>query len=520
MPYQAKAVLWVDDEAELLEPHRMFLRDKGFEVETATNADDAAELVRRRPFDLVLLDEQMPGTRGLDSLRDLREIDPNLQVVMVTKSEEDSTLTEALGTDIAGYMVKPVSPRQVYALVARMLEGPRIRQQAIARSFVDRFRAMQNESLRDLDWRGWIDRYLELVQWDLDLTSANEMGLHESLRGLFPDLRREFALYMANAYPAWLADLQGERPPLSIDIVEEFLLPVVQQERAAAFIVIDCLRLDQWKVLEPVIAPLFDIETTHYFGVLPTATPYARNALFSGLFPNEIAARFPNWWGDREDETLNAHERQLLEAQLAELRHTVPVKYDKISSSYEADELERRLANAIAPEGISAFVFNFVDLLTHGRSESAILYEVARDEIALRQLTLQWFKRSALFSVLQEAARRKVKVLVTSDHGSIHCHTPATVFAKRDATQNLRYKFGEDLRAENPDLALLFKNEDALKLPRRGLGTNTLLAAGDSFFVYPTKLREYQSRYRGSFLHGGVTPEECILPVSLLTPKR
>src|SRR5215207_9584554 len=497
MPLQVKAVLWVDDEAELLEPHRMFLRDKGFEVETATNADDAVELVRRRPFDLVLLDEQMPGTRGLEALKEIREVDPNLQIVMVTKSEEDTTLNEALGKDIGGYLVKPVTPRQVYAMVARLLDGPRIRQQAIARSFVDRFRAMQSESLRDLDWRGWIDRYLELVQWDLDLTSANEMGLHESLRGLFPDLRREFALFMSRAYPEWLAHLEGERPPLSIDIVGEFLMPVVKSEQKAVFIVIDCLRLDQWKALEPVIAPLFDIETTHYFGVLPSATPYARNALFSGLFPNEIAARFPDWWGDREDETLNAHERQLLEAQLAELRHTVPVKYDKISSSYEADELERRLANAIAPEGISAFVFNFVDLLTHGRSESAILYEVARDEIALRQLTLQWFRRSALFSVLQEAARRKVKVLVTSDHGSIHCHTPATVFAKRDATQNLRYKFGEDLRAENPDLALLFKNEDALKLPRRGLGTNTLLAAGDSFFVYPTKLREYQSRYRG-----------------------
>jgi hypothetical protein len=297
-------------------------------------------------------------------------------------------------------------------------------------------------------------------------------------------------------------------------------MPIFEKEKAAAFIVIDCLRLDQWRALEPVIAPLFDIETTHYFGVLPTATPYARNALFSGLFPNEIAARFPDWWGEREDETLNAHERELLEEQLKELNRKIPVKYDKISSSYEADELERRLANAISTDGISAFVFNFVDLLTHGRSESAILYEVARDEIALRQLTLQWFKRSALFSVLQEARRRNVKVLVTSDHGSIHCHTPATVFAKRDATQNLRYKFGEDLRAENPEYALLFKNEDALKLPRRGLGANTLLAAGDSFFVYPTKLREYQSRYRGSFLHGGVTPEECILPVSLLTPRR
>jgi CheY-like chemotaxis protein len=522
MPHQAKAVLWVDDEAELLEPHRIFLRDKGFEVQTATNADDAAELVRRRPFDLVLLDEQMPGTRGLEALKELREIEPTIQVVMVSKSEEDGTLTEALAKNIGGYLVKPVTPRQVYAMVARLLEGPRIYQQAVARAFVDRFRAMQFESLRDLEWRGWIDRYLELVQWDLDLTAANEMGLHDSLQGLFPELRRQFALFMARAYPAWLADLEGDRPPLSVDIVGEFLMPIVRQDRAAAFIVIDCLRLDQWKVIEPVIASLFDIETTHYFGILPTATPYARNALFSGLFPNEIAARFPDWWGEREDETLNAHEHELLEAHLHEIagERKVPVKYDKISSSYEADELERRLANAIAPDGISAFVFNFVDLLTHGRSESAILYEVARDEIALRQLTLQWFRRSALFSVLQEAARRKVKVLVTSDHGSIHCHTPATVFARRDATQNLRYKFGEDLRAENPDYALLFKNEDALKLPRRGLGANTLLAAGDSFFVYPTKLREYQSRYRGSFLHGGVTPEECILPVSLLTPKR
>jgi len=520
MPHQAKAVLWVDDEAELLEPHRIFLRDKGFEVQTATNADDAAELVRRRAFDLVLLDEQMPGIRGLEALKELRDIDSALQIVMVTKSEEDGTLTEALGKDIAGYLVKPVTPRQVYALVARMLEGPRIRQQAISRAFVDRFRAMQFESLRELDWRGWIDRYLELVQWDLDLTAANEMGLRESLRGLFPEVRRDFALYMARAYPEWLAHLESDRPPLSIDIVGEFLMPIVRQDGNALFIVIDCLRIDQWKIIEPVIAPLFDIETTHYFGILPTATPYARNALFSGLFPNEIAARFPDWWGEREDETLNAHERDLLVAQLEELRHPVPVKYDKVSSSHDADEIERRLANAVAPEGISAFVFNFVDLLTHGRSESAILYEVARDEIALRQLTLQWFRRSALFSVLQEAARKKVKVLVTSDHGSIHCHTPATVFARRDATQNLRYKFGEDLRAEIPEYALLFKNEDSLKLPRRGLGANTLLATGDSFFVYPTKLREYQSRYRGSFLHGGVTPEECILPVSLLIPKR
>jgi hypothetical protein len=305
----------------------------------------------------------------------------------------------------------------------------------------------------------------------------------------------------------------------SVDVVHEFLLPVVAQDRQALFVVIDCLRLDQWRSIEPSLTTLFEIETTHYFSILPTATPYSRNALFSGLFPCEIAARFPDWWGEREDETLNAHERELLEAQLGELGKRVPVRYEKISSAAEADDLERRLGSFLAGDGIGACVFNFIDLLTHGRSESAILYEVARDEAALRELTVQWFRRSAAYSLLREAARRGVKVLVTSDHGSIHCQTPATVYAKRDATPNLRYKFGEDLRAENPDYALTFSNEDSLKLPRRGLGANTLLATGDTFFVYPTKLREYQSRYRGSFLHGGVTPEECILPVALLTPR-
>jgi CheY-like chemotaxis protein len=520
MAQPAKSVLWVDDEAELLEPHRIFLRDKGFEVQTATNADDAVELVRRRPFNLVLLDEQMPGTRGLDALRELREADPSVAIVMVTKSEEDSTMTEALGAALEGYLVKPITPRQVYAAVTRLLEGPRIRQQAVSRRFVDRFRALQTESMRGLGWRDWVERFGELTQWDLDLAESDETGLYESLQGLYPDLRREFANFVRLNYPDWVKNLHGDRPPLSIDIVPEYLMPIFKSDKQALFVVIDCLRLDQWRSLEPIIAPMFDIETTHYFSILPTATPYSRNALFSGLFPGEIAARFPDWWAEREDETLNAHERQLLEAQLGELGVSLPVRYEKVSTAAEGDDVERRLSRVIGPEGISAFVFNFVDLLTHGRSESAILYEVARDEIALRQLTQQWFRRSALFAVLQEAARRGVKVLVTSDHGSIHCRTPATVFAKRDATQNLRYKFGEDLRAENPELGLLFTNADSLRLPRRGMGTNTLLATGDSFFVYPTKLREYQSRYRGSFLHGGVTPEECILPVSLLTPRR
>jgi len=524
MPAAPKQLLWVDDEADLLESHRLFLTEKGYVVEMARNAEDALALLRRQPFELLLLDEQMPGMRGVTMVREARELAPTLPIVMVTKSEDDGTLREALGADVTEYLVKPVNPRQVLSVITRILEGPKLRQQAQARAFVSRFREMEAADTRTLDWRGWIDRYAEMVQWDVDLAAAGEAGLHGSLRSLYPDARRSFAQYIGRNYPRWVnQDIEGERPPLSIDVVGEFLLPMLERETRALFIVVDCLRLDQWRVIEPLLAPLFEVETTHYYSLLPTATTYSRNALFSGLFPAEMAARYPDWWGEKEDETLNAHERELLTLQLRELRGKTPVRYHKISSAHDSDTLERNLANAIAPEGVTACVFNFIDLLTHGRSESAILYEVARDEIALRQLTLQWFNRSALLAILKEAARKRVPVLLTSDHGSIHCNTPATVLARRDATHNLRFKFGADLRAENPEQALLFTNEDDLRLPKHGggaMGGNTLLATGDCFFVYPTKLREYQQRYRGSFLHGGVTPEECILPLSLLTPRR
>lgn len=520
MPSPSRSVLWVDDEAELLEPHRLFLRERGFEVEMATNAADAVEMLRRRPFDLLLLDEQMPGARGLAVVRELRELAPGLPVVMVTKSEADDTLREAIGADVREYLLKPVNPRQVLAAVTRILEGPLLRRQALGREFVERFRAVESEDTRAFTWREWADRYAELVQWDVDLARANEPGLLESLRGLYPAMHRDFASYIATHYPGWLSDLSGDRPPLSVDVVAEFLLPLLSRSRAALFVVIDCLRLDQWKVIEPVLQEWFDIETAHCYAVLPTATPYARNALFSGLFPSELAERHPDWVIDRDDESLNAHERELLELHLAELRGPTHVRYAKITSAEDSAELVKHAASAVATDGVSAFVFNFIDLLTHGRSESTILREMARDDTALRELTEQWFRHSSALAVLKEAARKRIPVIVTSDHGSVHCNTPATVFAKRDATLSLRFKFGENIRAERPELALMFPDEAMLRLPRRGPAPgNVLLATSDTFFVYPTKLREYQQRYRGAYLHGGISPEEMILPVSLLTPR-
>jgi DNA-binding response OmpR family regulator len=519
MTAPTKSVLWVDDEAEMLEAHRIFLQDKGYEVEMASNATDALERLRTRRFDVLLLDEQMPGKRGLEAWREVQTVDPQLPVVMITKSEEDATLREALGAAVHDYLVKPVNPRQVLTAITRLLDGQRLRQQAVAQEFVQRFREVEIQGYAS-DWRGWIERTTELVRWDVALEEAGELGLRESLTGLYPAMRRDFAHFIRSQYPEWLRDLQGDRPPLSIDIVAEHVAPVLAGEGAVVFIVVDCLRLDQWQGLAPLLHPWFTEERLHYYSILPTATPYSRNALFSGLFPGELAGMHPDWWREREDESLNAHERQLLELQLNELGHSGSVRYQKISTPGESEELEKKVASAVGGEGTSAFVFNFVDLLTHSRTDNNVLYEVAKDEVALRRLTKQWFERSAIFAVLKEAARRGITVVLTSDHGSILCQTPATVYARRDATTHLRYKFGEDLRAEKAEQALLFPNSDALRLPRRGLGKHTLLAASDCYFVYPTKLREYQGRYRGGFFHGGVSPEEMILPLVKLVPRR
>lgn len=520
MATRPKSILWVDDEIESLESHRRFLADHGYAVEAVAHGDDALELLRRHPYGVVLVDEQMPGQRGLELFGAIRSLDPAVPVVMVTKSEDPATMHEAIGLAVDDYLVKPVQPRQVLSVVTRLLEGDRIRQQHVAREFVTRFRELEGRRSTALGWREWIDLVRELAVWDIRLSDANEPGLLEALRTMSSSLRRDFAAFVTRHYSGWINRPTADRPALSPDVVEEMVLPVLREHGKALFVVVDCLRLDQWEALQPLITPYLDIETSYYYSILPSATPYSRNALFAGLLPREIAAQYPAWWTEREEESLNAHEHDLLARQLERLTgRPVPTRYEKLFGGADGDDLLRRLPAYLAQEGVTALVFNFVDQLTHSRSESAILYEVAKDEAALRALTCAWFERSPLKAALLEAERRNVTVVLTTDHGSIHCQTPATVFAKRDATSNLRFKFGEDLRAEDPHAAVTVEDPERYGLPRRSLGVRALFAIGDRFFVYPTKLREYQARYRGAFLHGGVSPEEMVLPVALLTPR-
>src|SRR6266545_4570167 len=448
-----KSILWVDDEVESLAAHRRFLEAQGFTVAVAAHGDDALALLRGQPYSVVLLDEQMPGRRGLELLPEIRAIDAGVPVVMVTQSEDEATLRDAIGVAVDDYLVKPVHPGEVRAAAALLLEGDRIRQQRLARDFVTRFRELEGRRGANLAWREWSELVAELARWEVRLAAGDEPGLSEALRNLKDSLRKDFQGFITRNYPRWLADPERDRPPLSVDVGAEFLVPALKRTGRVVFIVIDCLRLDQCEQLRELVG------------------------------------------------------------------ENVPVRYEKLFTAADGQDLLRRLPAHLAQPGVIALVFNFIDQLTHGRSENAILYEVARDADALRGLTRTWFERSPVLAALQEAERRNVPVLLTTDHGSIHCGTPATVFAKRDATANLRYKFGEDLRAEDPEAAIMVEDLKSYGLPAKGLGVRLLLATGDRFFVYPTKLREYQARYRGSFLHGGATPEEMILPVALLTPR-
>ncbi|HXY20671.1 MAG TPA: bifunctional response regulator/alkaline phosphatase family protein [Gemmatimonadales bacterium] len=520
MASRPKSILWVDDEIEGLESHRRFLADQGYEVAAATHGDDALELLRRQAYGLVLVDEQMPGRRGLELFHAIRELDPAVPVVMVTKSEDPAVLREAIGMAVDDYLVKPLHPRQILSVVTRLLEGDRIRQQHLSREFVTRFRELEARRGTALGWREWIDVWRELMQWDLKLAEAAEPGLAQALQALMGGLRRDFASFIVRNYPRWIAQPDADRPALSPDVVEEMVLPVLREHGRVLFVVVDCLRLDQWEALLPQVTPLFDVETSHYFSILPSATPYSRNAIFAGLLPRDIAAQHPAWWTEHEEDSLNAHEHDLLARQLERVTgRPVPCRYEKLFGTSEGEDVQRRLPAMLAQDGVTAMVFNFVDQLTHGRSENAILYEVARDAAALRALTCAWFERSPLKAALVEAERRRVPVVLTTDHGSIHCLSPATVYAKRDATNNLRFKFGEDLRPEDPASAITVEDPLTYGLPARGLGVRCVIATEDRFFVYPTKLREYQARYRGAFLHGGASPEEMILPVALLQPR-
>jgi CheY-like chemotaxis protein len=515
-------ILWVDDEVDFLQPHILFLQEKGYDVETATNAEDGLELITQQQFDLVLLDEMMPGKDGLTALTDIKKINPGLPVIMITKNEEESLMEDAIGAQIDDYLTKPVNPSQILIAAKKLLESRDISQKKFTRDYTQELNKINIQLMSSLEPEDWIDMYLKLSGWDVELDTVADKELREIIYNQRRECNVEFGKYIERNYINWVNTDKDNRPTLSTDIVEKYVYPELAAGNKVAFFVIDCMRLDQWMALEKYFYEYYTIQKDYYFSILPTATPFARNAIFSGLFPSELEKRYPEMWakGEDDDHSRNRNESELLydHLRLLGLKLRNEPRYHKIITVEESRNLEKNLASSLDTPLLSVVV-NFVDILAHSRSDLPILKEIAPDEPSYRSLTRSWFEHSPIYTIFQKLAERKdITIFVTSDHGSIRCMRGTKVLGDRETSTNLRYKYGRNLKADSKH-AFFIDNPLEGKLPRRNFNINYIVAKEDFYFVYPTNYHKYLSYYRDSFQHGGISLEEMILPVIKLQPK-
>ena len=519
-----KKILWVDDEIELLRSHIIFLSEKGFEVDTVTNGEDAVSSVREKEYDLIFLDEMMAGMGGLATLSQIKDINPNIPVVMITKSEEESLMDEAIGGRIVDYLTKPVNPSQVLLVCKKILEGKKISGQYAAKDYLQDFNQISHAFLNDMDYEEWKDIYLKLVNWDVELDAHPEVDLRQTLNDQKKEGNKEFSKFVERNYKNWLSSLgDAYTPTLSPEIVPKYIIPHLQDSNSSVFFfVIDCLRYDQWLIMENHLRELFRIEKEFYYAILPTATPYARNSLFSGLFPSEIEKHYPDLWssGDDDERSMNKYEKELLQKLLDRKRIKLrnDLKYIKIIDPEVGRNFEQNILS-YQHTHLTAVVVNFLDMIAHGRSDSDLLKEIAPDEPAYRSLTNTWFTHSSLLGSLKALAKVKnAKIVITTDHGSIRSLRGAKVLGDREASVNLRFKFGRNLKVDDKH-AVYIKNAEDYKLPKRGVTINYIIAKEDFYFVYPTDYHKYLTYYKDTFQHGGISMEEMILPVITMEPK-
>lgn len=514
---EEKTILWVDDEIDLLKAHIIFLQERGYRVVEASNGDDAIDMVEKGGIDLVLLDEMMPGRDGLSTLMGIKDVNPNLPVIMVTKSEEEHLMEEAIGKKIDDYLTKPVNLSQILSAVKRILESRKITESALTREFVSEFANINRQLTGPIDWKGWQDIHIRLSEIDLELDRIRDVGLRQSLYDLKKQTAAEFGHFIVNNYGEWM---RGDGPPLSVDVVKNHVLPLMKEGIQTFFIVIDCMRLDQWLMIEPALAGYFDIKRSYYYSILPTATPFSRNAIFAGEFPDKVAELNHELWAKLSSEaSRNRHERQLLDRNLTKLglKLKSEPKYVKVLDYAEGQNLAKKI-KTYSTVPLLSVVYNFVDIMIHGRSESEILQEIAPNEAAFRSLVKSWFEYSHLFDMLRKLASMNCAVVITTDHGSVIGTRGAIAYGKKDTSTNLRYKYGDNLNCDSKQ-AWLIKDPRKLRLPVWSLATTYIIALEDFYFVYPTKYSEYKRHYRDSFQHGGISPDEMILPVATLRPR-
>ena len=518
MDAEKKNILWADDEIDLLEPHMIFLNERGYAVTPVTNGSDAVSLIRTRQFDAVLLDEMMAGKDGLTTLTEIKEVNPHIPIIMITKNEEERLMEEAIGLRIEDYLTKPVNPSQILLACKKLFDARQILKDQASRDFVKASSTIRSTISQPMGWTQWAGVYQKLAEWDLELDRLMDPGMRQMCVDQHRECNMEFGRYIQEAYSGWLGD-DKDSPPLSVDIVPEFVYPHLTNGRQVFFVVVDCMRLDHWLCIQPLLMDLFDVQCQLYCSILPTATPYARNSMFSGLFPAEVAVRFPEEWQSfqDDDQSRNRHEHQLLDQQLSEIDPTLKIetRYIKVLDISEGTNLVKRLNNYRTFPLVSVVV-NFLDMLAHGRSESELLREMAPNEAAFRSLVRSWFVHSSLFEMLRKLAGTDSVVVLTSDHGSVYCTRATLAHGNRETSTSLRYKHGKNLRCDSRH-ALHIKEPEDYGLPSFGTGTDYIITKEDYYFVYPSRFHEYERQYKGSFQHGGVSMDEMILPVATLT---
>lgn len=517
----AKRILWADDEIELLKPHILYLEERGYEVTPVPTGEDAIVALGQKDFDVVLLDEMMPGLGGLETLERLQEKDASLPVILITKSEQETLMNEALGKRITDYLIKPVNPSQIFLAVKKVFESPDLVRSQAARDYVSHVQKLAMLDTGGLDWRQWIEVATELARWDLEVERLGDPGLEQAHADQRRELNAAFGRFVEQGYPNWVHSEPDNRPLLSHDLIGRYAAPRIRQGERVVIVVLDCMRMDHWLTIAPLLEPFFRVETDYYYSLLPTATPYSRNAIFAGLLIDDLGRKHSDLWSERSDDerSRNRFERPLLERQLSRLDAVPekPLKYIKIYTAEESQNV-RKQVHSFDALGVVALVYNFLDILSHGRSESEILQELAPDEKAFRAVTRAWFQHSPMFETFQELSKMDCTVICTTDHGSVMGRRAARVQGSRETSTNLRYKFGVNLQVDSRQ-GITIKKPETYRLPAEGVNKNYILAKEDYYFVYPTRFHEFERQFRDTFQHGGVSLEEMIVPNAVLIPR-
>jgi len=512
-------ILWVDDEIDLLKPHILFLEKKNYQVTTCKSGTEALEIINDTNFDIVFLDENMPGLTGLETLNEIKERRANLPVVMITKSEEEYIMEEAIGNKIADYLIKPVNPNQILLSLKKNLDHSRLISEKTTSNYQQEFRKIAMDMSMVNSYEEWADLYQKLIYWELQLEDIEDVGMTEILESQKTEANAQFGKFIEKNYTSWF-EKNADAPVMSHNLFKDKIVPELKTGQPTLLIVIDNLRYDQWKAFEPIVSNYYKKSAeSSFYSILPTATQYARNAIFSGLMPSEMEKRHPDYWkNDVDDGGKNLYEAEFLEAQMKRLGlQNMKTEYHKITNLQSGKKLLENF-KSLKNNDLSVIVYNFVDMLSHSKTEMEVVKELASNDKAYRSLTLSWFKNSPLLEMIQKAQQMGFKLILTTDHGTINVNNPTKVIGDRETSLNLRYKTGRSLTYEAKDVFVV-KDPKDIHLPTITMSSSFIFAKGDLFLAYPNNYNHYVSYFRNTYQHGGVSLEEMIIPFVVLNPK-